>query len=157
MNVTLQVMLNAPDHPLEGMKAAARYKTGDILNVYITENCATLQGDSSYKLNSPCTHPRFAFVHITGVPDISINTIRKKLSIAIEDNTDPEKPTLVRRRLWHIPTSIVPVGIRQTLLTDHEVTLTWSQVKPYIRKKLVSNALAPDTDNITTELQDIDL
>ena len=60
-----------------------------------------------------------------------------------------------RRREWRIPPGIVPTGLRNQLINDREIAITWTQAKPYIRKKIISNRLDPSTDDESTELVDI--
>lgn len=153
MDITLHIIANPATHELEGMKAAMRYRRGDILDVYRANKYATLQSDGNYKLNKSPGHPRFVFIHIKNIPDtLDKQKIKAKL-IATVDLLDDT----VRRRKWHIPPSILPSAFKQKLLAEKEITVEFATVKAYIRKKLTPIILDPDSDDITTSLTDEDL
>lgn len=159
MDISLQIIVEAASHDLSANpeKEAARYRRGDIVGVYLTSD-----------VGAPSLNGRLGFVHITGVPDsINISKIKNRLLGEIIDRvtvSDPDIPggtvdtvDLIRRRAWRIPPSIIPVGVRNQLLTNREAAVTWGQIKPYVRKKIVSDRLNASLDNETTELTDSDV
>ena len=134
MDITLQVIFNPKTHDLsyDTQKQARRYRRGDIVGVMLTGNTGL-----------PSFNRPFAFIHITGVPNRPIAQIRARLTtpafdplVLVNDN-----PAQLRRRRWRIPRSILPQGIIDQLIANRQVTVTWAQVKPFVRKKLISNKL----------------
>lgn len=162
MDISLQVIVIAANHDLSTnpQKEAARYRRGDIVNVYLTAD-----------VGSPSLIRRFGFIHITGIPDgpdpeARFAKIEALLGDGVVDrvlvpDTDlpemVEEATLVRTRAWRVPPSIIPVAKRNQLLTDRETTVTWTQAKPYVRKKMVTIKTDASADDETTELMDGDI
>ena len=66
-------------------------------------------------------------------------------------------PAIARSRAYRIPPSILPAAKRNKLLADREITVTWAQAKPFIRKKLVAVDTDASADDETTELTDGDI
>jgi len=153
MDITLQIIIRPATHALEGMEAACRYRTGDIIDVYRANRFAELQEDGNYLMQSQMGNDVFCYIHIKDVPD-TLNRQRIKAKL-LEPVTILDE--LVRRKMWHIPPSILPVAFRQRLLADREATVTFIQAKNYIRRKTTPVLLDPDQDDITTTLTDGDL
>lgn len=151
MDITLQVMVNVPTHGLNPMKAAMRYRNGDILAVYRTNTIADMV-DGKWKMRRVITAPRSVFVHITNVPQI----LAQKAVRRLIERHQPAGETF-RRRHYRIPPSVVPQAIKDTLQADKEVTVSWTQAKQVIRRKSVTTLLDPSMDDESVELQDADL
>jgi len=150
MDITIQIMLVPPTHDLSASpeKDAARYRRGDIVSVYL----------SSEITEAPSPASRLGFVHITAVPDsIPFSKIKSELLSSSYDPVILIDPDVWRKRKWRIPASVLPVDVRNTLLADREVTFTWSQVKPYVRKKIIYNKLNSSTDDESNVLVDVDV
>jgi len=145
MDITLQVVIDAPAHAIRGdAKIACRYRAGDIVGVYLSDEI----------LAPPNPSTRMGFVHITNAPDTySFNTIKRVLTqpiITTHGGVD-------RRRAWRIPPSILPISARTTLINDREISYSWAQARPYVRKKLVVSLYDPSQDDEDTALVDEDL
>lgn len=152
MDITLHIIILPATHPLEGMKAARRYRKGDIIDVYLASRFAELQG-GTYKMQSQMGQPKFAFIHIKNMPDtIDIQKIKAALLEPVSILEDS-----IRRRKWHIPPNILPVAFKRKILEDREATVEFSIAKAYIRKKTTPVILDPEQDDISTVLLDEDL
>lgn len=147
-DVTLQVVVVAATHSLETPeKEAARDRVGDIVGAYLTS-----------QVGSPNLTGRLGFIHITGVPDaIPLRKVRDKLlrpclnpdvettrdgsgagdiSTTLDPATNPlSRQRILRKRAFRIPPSVLTAALRQELLDNREITVTWAQAKPRIRKK----------------------
>lgn len=153
MDITLHIMIKPADHQLDDIRAARRYRSGDILDVYLATKYATLQPDGNYLLDKPPGHPRFGFIHIKGVPDtLDKRRIKEKLlsQVTILNET-------VRRKEWHIPPEILPQAFKLKLLEDKQVTVNFDTAKAYIRRKTTPVILDPDSDDISTAVTVEDL
>ncbi len=149
--ITLQIMINAPTHALATPeKTAMRHRNGDVLGVHKTSDFATL-ADGEWKWNDVISSPRSVFVHVTDVPT---NLAKKIWRLARGIKVASES---LRVRRYRIPPSVVPTAFRDKLLADKEATITFTQAKTFIRKKVISNALDPSLDNEDTQLVDGDL
>jgi len=150
MDITLQVVLNAPNHTLSNAQnTAARYRRGDIVGVY----------KRSEVVESP-SNPRLGFVHITGVP-ITLRQFERVKRRLTTGKYAPEVGlagrTTLRRRKWRLLASAVPLAARNTLMAQGEITVSWAVVKPYFRRKVITNNLDPSLDDETNTLTDADL
>ncbi len=149
MNITLQVMLYPANHDLSYNleKQAVRYRRGDIVKVYLTSEI----------VEPPTIGTRMAFIHITGVPDVApFEDIKNILTRSIHNEVYLNRPVL-RRRAWRLPNANLPQAIKNQLIATQEITVTWTQAKPYIRKKAIVNALDVLQDNEATEITDTDI
>ncbi len=63
-------------------------------------------------------------------------------------------PAIARKRAWRIPPNILPGVKKNKLIANREITVTWAQVKPFIRKKRVTIDTDRTADDETTELTD---
>ena len=121
-----------------------------------------LKGDivsASLMHGEECTNPRFVLVNITGVPDkappsILLKRIKRMLekeNFVLEGN--PPVPRRLRRRQWHLKPADLPVGARNTLLADRKITVTWTQAKPYLKRRfvVVEDDVSQDTETPITD------
>ncbi len=105
------------------------YKRGDIVVV-------KPDGHEWGRLEDPSLHPDgvsgcgFVIVKIPGV-----NPTPAKLEKWMGHVQDIDE-TMTKRRLWEVMTDDVPTAIRNKLRDDGVVTVTWTQLKNYIRNKL---------------------
>jgi len=116
LDITLQIMAFPSTHTLPLEEEAVRYKRGDIVGVYL----------SSKVPEPPSLTSRSVFIRITDVPSTAIEKAKKLIREDIDANV------LIRRRQYNIDPQSLPSGIKQKLLTDREVTVTWIQAKPYL-------------------------
>ena len=145
MDVALQIIINEPTHPLQNPEQEAmRLKNGDIMQAFLATRIGDLSG-SDYIPRQPVTSPRMGFVFITGVPNVVIKKLHRFLTSEHMDISDPlDVKTLVRRK-WGIPFAGVPAPILNELQTNKYITVTWTQVKNYLRNK-IEDRLINDTD-----------
>lgn len=150
-DITLMIMATVANHPLATAKDEAfRYKPGDIVQLYVTEDIADWDG-SKYLMHNTPTHPRFAYIHVTGIPDNisrNVNRLMENFQVIAQK---------YRRRRFRVLPSALPVVVRNRLRNEKQLTVDWSTAKSYIRKKLVINVNDSSTDDETTQLQDGDL
>lgn len=149
--ITLQIMVNAPTHPLDTPeKEAYRYRNGDPIQLYMSDDIATWSG-TEYLMSPAPTHPRFLYFHITEVPDRLIPNVRR---LCERHSVANEK---YRKRRFRIPPAVMAPVALSRILSDRQMTFNWQAAKQLIRKKLVTNIADSSTDDETTRLQDGDL
>jgi hypothetical protein len=157
--ISLQIIVQPANHILNGsLKNAKRYQPGDFVDIWDTKRIATLV-DGEYRLKDTI-NPKFAFIHVTKIPRL-LERVKEKLLqelIDYEYALAPNK-TMLRRRLWHIPPSELPAVVKQKLTEDREITVTYSQVKAYIRKKIIqgSDSYATIQDDVATAITEEDM
>ncbi len=162
VDITLQVIKVAKNHFIDQPEAtAARSRVGDIINVARTSDWADWDG-TEYRIRDGIRSPNVAFFHITDVPNNLALKIRNVLlRAATIPHPDPNSDAgdFIRQRLrqWRIPPSILPQSVIDKLQSEQEITIAFAVAKPFVRKKIVNNALDASADNEDTELADSDL
>jgi hypothetical protein len=109
-------------HPDPQIDQSGCYKLGDIVEV---------RPDGANYGRCECL-PTFFIVKI---PGLSVETARKYMDpevISIGAGDD----IISKRRKYHFDWSIVPAGVKNTLLTTGTYTVAWSVVKNYVRNKI---------------------
>jgi len=127
MDITLQIMAYPPTHDLsyDPAKEARRYKRGDIVAVYLRSEI----------VEQPTAGGRMVFVHITDVPIIAIQKAEKLMNPhydLININM------LLKKRRFNIDPQSLPVAVRNQLIANREITVTWTQAKPYLKDMVTS-------------------
>lgn len=127
MNITLQILASEKNY--EPTKPSEKHRLGDIVNIYQT----------SQLTEPPSPNSPLVFVHITGVP----NTLIEKIKKLKEAKMGEESPTtgikeFIFRHDWRVDRSMLSASIRQKLLNDRQITVTWEQAKPFIKRKSVA-------------------
>ena len=80
--------------------------------------------------------PPFYLVRITGVTKAQG---LKYMVPYIEPGTElMENPVTLRRRQFNVEVSNIPSGIRNQLLANRYVSVSWSQVRNYIRNRMTN-------------------
>ncbi|MCR4301934.1 MAG: hypothetical protein NUV51_10015 [Sulfuricaulis sp.] len=111
------------------------YKIGDIVEVL---DDSKHDGDI---IKNPIAPP-FYLVRITGVTKAQAE---KYMAPYIDPATvGTENPVTLRRRQFNVEVASIPSAIRNKLLTDRYVSVSWSQVRNYIRNRM-TNATAGAT------------
>lgn len=149
MNLTLQVIITPANHPLsDPAKRARRYTAGDVVDIFDADVVAPFNG-TDHILRDVISDPRFVFVHVRGVPDRPLGRIKDTLGAAdIEYGLVNGEPVIIafhRRRKFSLLTSSVPAALRNKLLADRQITVTWTQVKDYVWH-VRENRLITDAD-----------
>ena len=73
------------------------------------------------------------------------------------DFGDREIADTFRLRRWRIPRGALPAPVRTRLLNDGEITATWDQMRPRIRRKSITVRLDRSQDDESTAVTDGDL
>ena len=112
-------------NPSEG----STYRIGDIIAVELFSN-------------SGCSHPNFALLKITGIPDkapeeILLKRIKRMLLNHVDDKAILSEIKILRRRRWRIKVTDLPDTVKIALRDNKEFTATWSQVKPYLERRVI--------------------
>ena len=105
------------------------YKLGDIVEV---------MDDSKHDGNiiANPVMPPFYLVRITGVTK---EQAYKYMQPYIDPTTvGMEIPTTLRRRLYNVEVSSIPSAIRNQLIADRYVSVSWSQIRNYIRNRMTN-------------------
>ena len=134
MDITLQIMAYPPIHDLSYnlAKEARRYQRGDIVAVYLRTNV----------VEPPHVGSRMVFVHITSVPITAIQKAEKLIN-AHYDSVNIN--LLLKRRRFNIDPQSLPLAIRNQLIANREITVTWTQAKPYLLD-MVTGLIITDGD-----------
>jgi hypothetical protein len=108
------------------------YKLGDIVEVL---------DDSKHDGNivaNPIAPP-FYLVRITGVTkEQALKYMESYVEVA------GKVTTVIRRRLYNVEVANIPTAIKNVLLADRYISVTWTQVKNYIRNRK-TNVTVGDT------------
>ena len=142
IDITLMIMGKQSNHSLPPEKEPGRWLTGQIVNVYKSENIATLT-DGDYHINGGIGSKAHVFVHIKNVPGNAAKKIRNILANQVRtEPVDPEEhPELIHRSAWRIKPSDLPAGIKQKLQDDKEVTVGWVAAKPYLKNSVTQTPI----------------
>lgn len=160
-NVTLQVIIDAPNHPLSGMKGASRLRRGDIIGVHLSNDVATRNGPD-YNMDS-IGSPRTGFVHMKDAPPAA--KLKERFLEQLDGDEEYRDDGLgggprlvgyetVRRHKWKLKISDLPTGQRNALLNDKEFTVQWTNIRPRIRRKVFVDKLDPTQDDDSNAVQD---
>jgi len=156
---TIQIVLIPSTHTVDDPEAdAARYRIGDPCNVLLTEAIQKATGlpwayyDGSWKKRTGKA-PKNGYIHVTGIPD-SIPFLKLKSKVLETDwkiiNAVSIPPTRKprRRRRFRVPLDKLPSHPKiDKLLATQEVTVSFTALKNFMRRKTVSNDLNQSLDN----------
>jgi hypothetical protein len=152
VDLTVQIMVNAPTHDLKTVdRTAARYKNGDVLAVYDTAANATFSG-SDWLWDGVISSPRSMFIHITAVPPALVPKFQQRITQSIRAARDR-----LRLRQFRLRLSLMSVPARDQLLADKEITMTWTQFKSVTIRKIIINVLDASLDDESTSIIDGDV
>lgn len=119
----------------------SRWRRGEVVDVFPLEQCP-----------GPAGHPRHLHIHITGVP-FTLEQVKRALTK--RHSGDPALELLdqgiIARRRFCINAADIPINARNQLVTNREITVTWNQVKSYIRRRLAG------ARTLDTNLTDADI
>ena len=111
------------------------YKRGDIVEVL---DDAKHDGDL---VTNPIAPP-FVLVRITGVTKAQIERLMESTT-ALELVSGEMRPVVTRRRRYRVDVDDVPVGILNELRDNRYVSVTWAQVRNYLRNKETNTTEGP--------------
>ncbi|MHB1099295.1 MAG: hypothetical protein ACYCZR_07040 [Burkholderiales bacterium] len=150
MNITLQILVAPATHNIpDPAKNARRYTVGDVVCVWDADVVAPYNG-TSHILRDVISSPKFVFVHVRDIP-AQINLERAREKLCSDDSVfgtfDGEITVLEyhRRKRFAAALSDIPANVRNRLQSDRQITVTWTQVKNYI-KNLRANTQLSDAD-----------
>lgn len=97
--------------------------------------------DISKLSNSPCRHQRFALLHIEDIPNkaeyvVFLRRLKRTLTGRIEDRSNLSDVKLIRERQWFLAIPSLPNVAKTTLRDDKQLTTTWEQIRPYIKRRI---------------------
>lgn len=149
MNITLQILVQPATHNIANpAKAARRYAVGDLIMVFDADVVAPYNG-TAHILRDVISSPKFVFVHVRGVPDRPLAAVKERLLDSdMEIGTFEGERVVIgyyRRKRFNAVLADIPTNIRNRLQSDRQITVTWTQVKNYI-KNLRANAQLSDAD-----------
>jgi len=158
-DISIEIMLSAPTPPA-GREALA-WRPGHGVAIYPAARIADRVGQN-YRARGGVTMPRTGYIHVLNVPgNIGWRKFRRALtnSYRVDDpivQIDGKKQVKKRLRLFRLRPSLVPAAARSQLLADREITVTFTQLKNYVRKLTVPNVSDPSLDTETIALIDAD-
>jgi hypothetical protein len=137
MDIILTIMANP--------NTGSTYKGGDIIG-------------ASPNHTSKCRHQTLAMVRVLGVPEVIppvplLKRIKQTLENSIQNNQGMSNKKTLRRRRWFLDLANAPQAVKIALRDDREYTATWTQVKPYIKRRIVvdDNDESRDTFAVITD------
>jgi hypothetical protein len=124
MDITIEVMLPPRGAGDYSESAHPKWRVLSVVDVHYPMRVTDVIG-----------MPRTGYVHVTGVPFMvtwatkTEDQLRQKLSEVFTREWEG-----VEKREWAIaaPASI-PIGARNTLRTQRQITVTWTQLRAYLR------------------------
>lgn len=118
---------NAHADPVKDARGC--YRRGDIVQVL---DDSAHDGDL---VKNPIMPP-WILVRITGVTKAQAE--KYMLPYIDPATVNTERPVTLRRRLHNVEVASIPSAIRTKLLSDRYVSVSWSQVRNYIRNRLTN-------------------
>ena len=137
MDLTICVMLPPRGASDYSVAANPKYRVLAPVAVYF-------MGDTSQPVAAECT----GYIHVTGVPtpagwaSLTSEEVRARLNAIlcrIWENVDGSQR---ERRLWGGVATSIPQAKRNALLTDRQISVTWTQFKNAIQNLSTSQNLA---------------
>ncbi len=173
-DITLEIILDPSTHDLsyDLNKEAGRYRRGDIVHFWLAEEHATLDANGDYRLIAGAAGVKvFGYIHIRNVPNPRAARMRDVLMSSTGETKEVVKthpllpgeaptetvPDMFRKRKWRIRRGVMTPTIRDRLLAEREITGTWQQMKPLIRRKIIIIRNDASQDDESNSLQDSDL
>lgn len=149
MNLTLQILIAPATHNIsDPAKAARRYTQGDLVEIWDADIVAPYNG-TAHLMRDVISSPKFVFVHVRGVPDRPMAIVKERLlTWDVEVGTFDGEVSVIgyyRRRRFSAVLANIPTNVRNRLQSDRQITVTWTQVKNYV-KNLRANAALSDAD-----------
>lgn len=140
MNLTLQILIAPATHVIaDPAKNARRYTQGDLVCVWDADVVAPYNG-TAHLMREPISNPKFVFVHVRDVPaQVTLDRARDRLLGSDEEFGffDGELTVLAyhRRKKFGAVLADIPANVRNRLQADRQITVTWTQVKNYIKHR----------------------
>lgn len=155
MNKTLEFIVKTSGLVHDG------YHNGDTLTVYDTETLADFV-DGEFRFRESIINSPFHYAHVTDIPNgANIDRITEEYRV---NNGSPilqeveENPTVrYRRRKWFIDHTKIGQAAKDKLLSQKEITATFTQLKNVLAKKSVPSRFDMNQDGIADYLQDSDI
>ena len=122
----------------------ASWSLGDFVAIYPAAQIGTFDGTEYIPKNIPVAMPMTGWVFIMGAPVKSLDLLNSRLCRALVDTTFGP-PVITKKRKWYASISTIPIVIKNRLETNRYVTVTWAQVKNYIRNRF-DESLLTDTE-----------
>lgn len=141
MDITIAIMLPPRGDTDFSRSAHPRWQVLSIVTAYVP--MATID---------QVTHPTLGYVHVTGVPkpaawsDWSNERIQKKICDKITAVWEDENRQVLGKRFWCGDGSSIPAGAVSNLLTNRQITVTWTQFKNFCLNLKEANRKLADQD-----------
>jgi hypothetical protein len=136
MDLTVEVMLPPRGANDYTQSANERYRVLAPVAVYPLKTVATVGMQ------------RTGYVHVTGVPErpswanLTTEQLMKKLNARLCDIWTNADGTMKERRMWAGIASAIPANARNRLLTDRQITVTWTAFKNVLQNLIEQRQLA---------------
>jgi hypothetical protein len=103
-----------------------------------------------YPLKTPASVglQRTGFVHVTGVPvraswaNLTTEQIMQRVNARLCEVWENADGTFRERRKWAGIAATIPQGTRNRLLSERQITVTWTQFKNFLQNLIEQRALA---------------
>lgn len=147
MNFTLQILVAPATHTIaDPAKNARRYAVGDLVCIWDADVVAPFNG-TAHLMRDVISSPKFVFVHVRGVPaQVTLERAQERLLARDEEFGffDGEMTVLAyhRRKKLGAVLADIPTSVRNRLQSDRQITVTWTQVKSYVKHRRENRQLA---------------
>lgn len=138
MNLTLQILIAPATHTIsDPAKIARRYAQGDLVCIWDSDVVAPYNG-TAHLMRDVISTVKYVFVHVRNVPaQVTLDRARNRLLAEDIDVGTFEGEVVIigyyRRKKFGVALANIPTNIRNRLLSDREITVTWTQVRNYIK------------------------
>jgi len=131
MPIALQVMINQSDSFLGFEKNARKYINGDVVKVYSVAPWTTKVRNDYVPNDLPITSPRTGFIFIDNEPVALLKRYNQVLCAPREDIAD----SIDKVRDWGFDLTHLTTPNYQELIDNKYTTITWGQLKAFLKKK----------------------
>lgn len=138
MNFTLQILVAPAQHVIaDPAKNARRYTVGDVVCVWDADAVAPYNG-TDHVMRDVISSTKYVFVHVRDVPaQVTLERARDRLlADDIDIGTFDGEVAIIgyyRRKKFGAVLASIPTNVRNRLQSDRQITVTWTQVKNYIK------------------------
>lgn len=168
---TLQLIYQPSNHvALDEIGEAMRWRPGDIVDIWSANKRANFNDiTGNWELFCLKGNWKFRYIHIKNVPDtITYERIKAVLTSREEATINPlptqavmfgTSPLIVvrRKRKWRVHPATLPQTIINRIQSEIEITIDYSLIKQYIKKKIVNDWFDRTQDDMSTYLTDGDI
>ena len=131
-DLTIQLLIQPKDHHIgDGLRRAARHRSGDVLDVWPVDKFAELV-DGRYHMTCNMGQPMFGYLHVRKAPNkITIESLKDIFTAPIVGSPHAldQEVRVLRARECYICLAELPQDLRVEFDERRELTIAWSLFK----------------------------